>query len=72
MLFRSLRASAAFTVFVVCVAVFADVLLQNLIVPVLPYALRGRVGLTGEEDVQKWQSILLSAFSATFMGGSCK
>ena len=69
---QALRASKTFTVFVVCVAVFADILLQNLVVPVLPYALRERVGLTEEEDVQKWSSILLSAFGGAFMGGSCE
>ena len=68
--FRALRASKAFTVFVVCVGVFSDVLLQNLVVPVLPYALKERVGLTDEADVQWWNSLLLAAFGAAFMLGS--
>ena len=72
MIFRSVRASPTYTVFVVCLAVFADVLLQNLIVPVLPYALKARVGLLDEEDVQRWQSILLSAYSGMFTIGSCE
>ena len=68
--FRALRASKAFTVFVVCVGVFSDVLLQNLVVPVLPYALKERVGLADEADVQWWNSLLLAAFGAAFMLGS--
>lgn len=69
---RALRASKTFTVFVVCVAVFSDVLLQNLVVPVLPYALEERVGLQNAVDVQWWNSVLLAAFGGAFMLGSCK
>ena len=72
MFLHTLRSSKTFITFVVCVAVFADVLLQNLIVPVLPYALKERVGLTDEREVQRWNSILLSTFGGAFMGGSCK
>jgi len=72
MFLTSLRASKTFTVTVVCVAVFADVLLQNLVVPVLPYALKERVGLRYEGDVQRWASVLLSAFGGSFMGGCCE
>ena len=69
---RALRASKAFTVFVVCLAVFSDVFLQNLVVPVLPYALKVRVGLKDEVDLQWWNSLLLAAFGGAFMLGSCK
>ena len=68
--FRALRASKAFTIFVVCVGVFSDVLLQNLVVPVLPYALKERVGLADEADVQWWNSLLLASFGGAFMLGS--
>ena len=71
MFLRTLQASKYFTVFVVCVAVFADTLLQNLVVPVLPYALKERVGLIDEDDIQRWNSILLAAFGGAFMVGSC-
>ena len=67
---HALRASSAFTVFVVCVGVFSDVLLQNLVVPVLPYALKERVGLVDEVDLQWWNSLLLAAFGGAFMLGS--
>ena len=72
MLFHDLRVSKKFTTFVVCVAVFSDVLLQGLLVPVLPYALTERLGLTDEVDVQRWNSLLLSAGAGTFMLGSCE
>ncbi|KAL9584102.1 MAG: hypothetical protein Q9203_004800 [Teloschistes exilis] len=70
MVFRRVRASKKFTIFVVCVAVFADVFLQNLIVPVLPYALRERVGLSDDADVQRWNSILIAAFGGAWTLGS--
>ena len=71
MLSRSFRASKTFTTFVISFAIFTDILLQNLVVPVLPYALRTRIGLEDEADVQKWTSILLAAFGASLMMGCC-
>ena len=71
MFLHSIRASRTFTIFVVCVAVFADVLLQNLVVPVLPYALGERVGLTNEAEIQRWNSVLIAAFGAAWTSGSC-
>ena len=70
MLAQNFRASKTFTTLVVCVSIFTDILLQNLIVPVLPYALSERVGLSSKDDVQKWNSILLAAFGASLMVGS--
>lgn len=67
---REIRSSKGFVIFVVCVAVFTDLLLSNLIVPMLPYALLERVGLP-EEDVQKWNSILLALYGGSQMVGSC-
>jgi len=71
MLARSFRASKAFTTFVVSFAIFTDILLQNLVVPVLPYALHTRIGLQDEDDIQWWTSVLLSAFGVSLMLGSC-
>lgn len=68
---RSFRASKTFTTLVVCVAIFTDILLQNLVVPVLPYALQSRIGLEDEAEIQKWTSLLLSAFGCALMVGSC-
>ncbi len=72
MIAQKFRASKTFTTFVVCVSIFTDVLLQNLIVPVLPYALSERVGLSREDDVQKWNSILLASFGGSSVVGSCR
>ncbi|KAL9583875.1 MAG: hypothetical protein Q9212_002454 [Teloschistes hypoglaucus] len=66
MVFRRVRASRKFTIFVVSVAVFADVFLQNLISPVLPYALRDRFGLSDDADVQRWTSTLIAAFGGAW------
>ncbi|KAL8954924.1 MAG: hypothetical protein Q9193_007010, partial [Seirophora villosa] len=66
----SFRSSKTFTTFVVSVAIFTDVLLQNLVAPVLPYALHTQIGLQVEADIQRWTSILLSAYGAAFMLGS--
>ncbi|KAL9010782.1 MAG: hypothetical protein Q9173_004319 [Seirophora scorigena] len=67
---RSFRSSKTFTTFVVSVAIFTDVLLQNLVAPVLPYALHTQIGLQVEADIQRWTSILLSSYGAAFMLGS--
>ena len=70
MSFRKFRSSNAFVTLVVCVAIYTDLLLSNLIVPILPYALSERVGLP-QEDIQKWNSILLALYGASQMVGSC-
>lgn len=64
-----LRSSDGFIIFVVGVAVFTDMMLYGLIVPMLPYALADRVGIA-QEDVQQWNSILLGSFGAALMLGS--
>ncbi|KAL9586365.1 MAG: hypothetical protein Q9212_000937 [Teloschistes hypoglaucus] len=63
------RSSNGFIIFVVGAAVFTDMMLYGLIVPMLPYALVDRVGIS-PEDIQKWNSILLGAFGAALMIGS--
>ncbi|KAL8939433.1 MAG: hypothetical protein Q9216_003352 [Gyalolechia sp. 2 TL-2023] len=63
------RSSDGFIIFVVGVAVFTDMMLYGLIVPMLPYALVDRVGLA-QEEVQRWNSILLGSFGAALMFGS--
>ncbi|KAI9668832.1 MAG: hypothetical protein M1831_000901 [Alyxoria varia] len=63
------RASKSFLQLVVCVAVFTDVLVYSLVVPVLPYALSERIGLEGQE-VQTWNSILLAIYGASIAVGS--
>ena len=67
---HEIRSSKGFVILVVCVAYFTDMLLSNLIVPILPYALLERVGLP-EKDVQKWNSILLALYGGSQAIGSC-
>lgn len=71
MLYRFFRASKGFTTFVVAFAIFTDVLLQNLLVPVLPYALHSVTGLEEGSEIQKWVSILSSVFGGAFTVGAC-
>ncbi|KAL8749601.1 MAG: hypothetical protein Q9199_007584, partial [Rusavskia elegans] len=66
---RKLRSSDGFIVFVVGIAVFTDMMLYGLIVPMLPYALSDRVGIA-QRDVQRWNSILLGSFGGALMLGS--
>lgn len=68
---RKLRSSDGFIVFVVGIAVFTDMMLYGLIVPMLPYALSDRIGIA-QRDVQRWNSILLGSFGGALMLGSCK
>ena len=66
---HSFRASKTFTTLVVSFAVFTDILIQNLVVPILPYVLHTRVGLNDENNIQRWTSVLLAAFGAVLMIG---
>lgn len=69
MVTHKFRSSKAFITFVVCVAMLTDMFLANLILPVLPYALSERVGFA-QEDVQRWNSVLLASFGGAQMLGS--
>ncbi|THC88712.1 hypothetical protein EYZ11_011837 [Aspergillus tanneri] len=63
------RSSTAFVTVVVCVAVFTDIFLYGLVVPMLPFALADRLGLA-EGDIQRWNSILLAVYGASILLGS--
>ena len=69
MLAQSFRSSKTFTIFVVCTAIFTDTLLLNIVIPILPFVLTDRVGLS-EADAQKWNSILLASFGGAMILGS--
>lgn len=68
---RERRASAGFTTFVVSLAIFTDVLIYGLVVPVLPFALADRVKLP-HDQVQRWNSILLATYGGAIATGSSK
>ncbi|KAL3424545.1 vesicular amine transporter [Phlyctema vagabunda] len=57
------RSSNSFIISTIAIAVFTDIFLYSLVVPVLPFALTVRAGVK-EEDVQKWTSIFLSVYGA--------
>ncbi|KAK1138693.1 hypothetical protein N8T08_002084 [Aspergillus melleus] len=67
--FLEWRSSSAFIIFVVVFAVFTDILLYGLIVPVTPTALHERVGLSEGEE-QRWTSILLALYGAALLAFS--
>jgi hypothetical protein len=65
------RASKGYTLLVVCIAVFTDVFVYGLVVPVMPFALTQRLGVQ-EEDVQMWNSILLGVLGIAIITGARK
>ncbi|KAE8333893.1 major facilitator superfamily domain-containing protein [Aspergillus sergii] len=67
--FLEWRSSKFFIIFVVVFAVFTDILLYGLIVPVTPTALHERVGLS-EDNEQSWTSILLALYGAALLAFS--
>ncbi|KAF4637722.1 hypothetical protein G7Y89_g342 [Cudoniella acicularis] len=68
-LFLKFRSSNAFIIATIAIAVFTDIFLYSLVVPVLPFALTIRAGV-GEKDVQRWTSIFLSVYGAALAVGS--
>lgn len=65
------RSSTTFVIVVVCVAVFTDIFLYGLIVPVMPFLLSQRVGVP-DHEVQFWTSALLATYGASILLGSCE
>ncbi|KAG4427111.1 hypothetical protein IFR05_017406, partial [Cadophora sp. M221] len=47
----------------VAIAIFTDIFLYSVVIPILPFALVVKVGVK-EEDVQRWTSIFLSVYGA--------
>lgn len=66
--FLAFRSSSTFILATVCIAIFTDILLYGIIVPVIPFALTSRVGVD-EASVQTWNAILLACYTiALFLG----
>ncbi|BCS19974.1 MFS transporter [Aspergillus puulaauensis] len=63
------RSSKAFVTWVVAIAVFTDVFIYGMIIPILPEVLQTRVSIP-EDELQKWMSILLAAFGGAIFVGS--
>lgn len=67
--FLAFRSSQGFITFTVCLAIFTDIFLYGLIVPVIPFSLSAQAGVP-EEDVQHWTAILLAVYNAALCVGS--
>ncbi|PYI02767.1 MFS amine transporter [Aspergillus sclerotiicarbonarius CBS 121057] len=63
------RSSRAFVISVVAIAVFTDVFIYGMIVPILPIVLKTRVTVP-EDELQTWMSIMLAAFGGGIFFGS--
>lgn len=61
--YLAFRSSKVFVITSVAAAVFTDLFLYGVVVPVLPFALHKRAGVA-EDEVQKWISILLAVYGA--------
>ncbi|RDW79861.1 MFS transporter-like protein [Coleophoma cylindrospora] len=61
--FLKFRSSHSFIIGTIATAVFTDIFLYSLVVPVLPFALTARAGVP-EGEVQKWTSVFLSVYGA--------
>jgi MFS family permease len=62
----SSRTSTAFITVTVAFAIFTDIFVYGIIVPVIPFALTERAGVP-ESDIQYWISILLAIYGAALL-----
>lgn len=67
--FLRFRSSTGFILTTICLAIFTDILLYGLIVPVIPFSLTVQVGVP-EDQVQQWTAILLACYNVTLFVGS--
>ena len=63
------RSSKGFILTTICIAVFTDIFLYGIIVPVVPFALTTRAGVA-EKDVQHWVSVLLAVYGAALLASA--
>ncbi|RFU29083.1 hypothetical protein B7463_g7272, partial [Scytalidium lignicola] len=64
-----LRSSTWFITLAVCMAIFTDMFLYAVIVPVFPFSLAERLHVP-ENDAQHWMSVLLSVYGAALLLGA--
>ncbi|KAG9947027.1 MFS general substrate transporter, partial [Aureobasidium melanogenum] len=67
--FLEIRSSNWLIISTVAAAVFTDVFLYGIIVPVLPFALSGRAGIA-EDNVQSMISVLLAVYGGALLIGA--
>ncbi|KAL1888703.1 hypothetical protein Sste5346_009409 [Sporothrix stenoceras] len=63
------RSSTPFIVGTVCFAIFTDIFLYGLVVPVMPYAMTERAGIP-HDDIQRWNTILVATYGIALFVGS--
>ncbi|KAF2453508.1 MFS transporter [Lineolata rhizophorae] len=63
------RSSKWFICMTVSIAVFTDIFLYGLIVPVIPFALEQRAGVA-HDKVQYWVAVLIAIYGAALLAGS--
>ncbi|KAH8602206.1 major facilitator superfamily domain-containing protein [Bisporella sp. PMI_857] len=63
------RASEFFIALTISVAIFTDMFLYSVVIPVLPFAL-SELARVPEKDVQFWTTAILTAYTSTFLVGS--
>lgn len=63
------RSSTAFILMTICLAVFTDIFLYGIVVPVLPFSITERAGVA-EQDAQRWISVLLAVYGAALLVAS--
>lgn len=64
--FLRFRSSKLFIILTLCAAVFSDMFLYGVIVPVVPFSLTERAGVP-VEDAQHWVSVLLAVYGAALL-----
>ncbi|KAM0720619.1 hypothetical protein Q7P37_004756 [Cladosporium fusiforme] len=64
--FLALRTSKAFIISTVSLAIFTDIFVYGIIVPVMPFALTERAGVDASK-IQTWVSILLAIYGAALL-----
>ncbi|THY37454.1 MFS general substrate transporter [Aureobasidium pullulans] len=64
-----IRSSVSFITLTVSLAVFTDIFLYGVVIPVIPFALTSRIGLE-ETEVQTWLSVLLAVYGAAMFCAS--
>jgi MFS family permease len=64
-----LRSSKRFILATVCIAVFTDLFLYGIVVPVIPFAISSRAGVP-KSDVQYWVSVLLAVYGVAILVAS--
>ncbi|KAL8713309.1 MAG: hypothetical protein Q9220_002508 [cf. Caloplaca sp. 1 TL-2023] len=63
------RSSKWFILTTICTAVFTDIFLYGIIVPVVPFALTTRAHIA-QENVQRWVSVLLAVYGAALLASA--